>query len=153
KNIGVKDRESMSAIRQAACVGEIDGLVQDQFSGVGRLLVAVSTLLHETLDRFESASGKVTQTVLTRGNPADHELIQALQSFDRLHQEFPAIGHMISHCAAASKEGRLSDHAQWEQEAVDSIMLTELRQRLFTCLGAAMPLPVEPMPEEVEVVF
>src|ERR1043165_9614014 len=127
----------MSALQKATCVGEVDGLVPNQFSGVGRLLSAVSTVLHETLDRFESASGKVTQTVLTRGNPVDHDLIQALQSFDRLHQEFSAIKHMISRCAAASEEGRLADHAQWQQEAVDGIMLTEVRQRLLACLGAA----------------
>ena len=71
----------------------------DQFAGVGRLLSAVTTVLHETLDRFEQASGKVTQTVLTRGNPGDYELIEALQNFDRLHQEFSAIKSMITRCA------------------------------------------------------
>ena len=138
----------MSALQKATCVGEVDGLVPDQFSGVGRLLNAVSTVLHETLDRFENASGKVTQTVLTRGNPADHDLIQALQSFDRLHQEFSALKHMITHCAEASKEGRLADTTHWEQEAVDGIILTDVKQRLLACLGQALPQPAEPMVEE-----
>jgi len=139
----------MSALQEATCVGEIDGLVPDQFSGVGRLLNAVSTVLCETLERFENASGKVTQTVLSRGNAADFELIQQLQNFDRLHQEFSAIKEMISHCAAASAEGRLADTAQWEQECVSGIMLTDVKRRLLACLGAAPAESAEPMPEEM----
>ena len=143
----------MIATQEVSHFGEVDGLAlqePDQFSGVGRLLSAVSTVLHETLDRFENASGKVTQTVLTRGNPADHELIQALQNFDRIHQEFSAIKHMITHCATASVEGRLADNEQWSQDAVAGITLTDVKQRLLACLGETMPRPVaEPMGEEV----
>ena len=127
----------MIATQDVSHFGEIDGLAlqgPDQFSGVGRLLNAVSTVLHETLDRFENASGKVTQTVLTRGNPADHELIQALQNFDRIHQEFSAIKHMINHAATASSEGRLADHSQWGQDAVNGITLTDVKQRLLACM-------------------
>jgi hypothetical protein len=140
----------MSALQEATCGGEIDGLVPDRFSGVGRLLNAVSTVLHETLDRFENASGKVTQTVLARGNAADFELIQQLQNFDRLHQEFSAIKEMINHCAVASAEGRLADTAQWEQDCVSSVMLTDVKRRLLACLGAAQP---DPAPMPVEMVF
>ena len=143
----------MIAIQNVSHVGEVDGLALEepgQFSGVGRLLSAVSTVLHETLDRFEDASGRVTQTVLTRGNPADHELIQALQNFDRIHQEFSAIKHMITHCATASAEGRLADNAQWGQDAVAGITLTDVKLRLLACLGEPMPQPAaEAMGEEV----
>src|SRR5712671_3521647 len=103
----------MVATQNVSRLVELDGMALEdpgQFSGVGRLLSAVSTVLHETLDRFENASGRVAQSVLTRGNPADHELIQALQNFDRIHQEFSAIRHMITHCATASVEGRLADN-------------------------------------------
>ena len=142
----------MIATQNVSHLGEADGLASDRMvrsSGVGRLLSAVSTVLHETLDRFESASGQVTQTVLTRGNPADHELIQALQSFDRIHQEFSAIKHMITHCAAASAEGRLSDDTTWGQDAVAGIMLTDVKLRLLACLGETVPQPADPMAEEV----
>ena len=142
----------MIATQEVSHFGEVDGLTlgaSGQFSGVGRLLSAVSTVLHETLDRFENASGKVTQTVLTRGNPADHELIQALQNFDRIHQEFSAIKHMITHCATASAEGRLADHSQWGQDAVDGITLTDVKQRLLACLSDTAPEPIaEPVGEE-----
>jgi hypothetical protein len=143
----------MIAIQNVSHVGEGDGLaleVPSQFSGVGRLLRAVSTVLHETIDRLESASGRVAQTVLMRGNPADHELIQALQNFDRIHQEFSAIKDMIKHCAAASAEGRLADNAQWGQDAVAGITLTDVKQRLLICLGETMPQPAaDAMGEEV----
>jgi hypothetical protein len=142
----------MIATQEVSHFGEVNGLALEepgQFSGVGRLLTAVSTVLHETLDRFENASGKVTQTVLTRGNPADHELIQALQNFDRIHQEFSAIKHMITHCATASVEGRLADNERWGQDAVAGITLTDVKQRLLACLGETVPQPVaEPMGEE-----
>src|SRR5437764_12976449 len=110
----------MIATQDVSHFGEGSGLAlvePDQFSGVGRLLNAVSTVLHETLDRFENASGKVTQTVLTRGNPADHDLIQALQNLDRIHQEFSRIKHMLTHAATASTEARLADHSQWRQDS------------------------------------
>jgi hypothetical protein len=143
----------MIAIQNVSHVGEADSLASEepgQFSGVGRLLSAVSTVLHETLDRFEDASGRVTQTVLMRGNPADHELIQALQNFDRIHQEFSAIKHMITHCATASAEGRLADNAQWGQDAVAGITLTDVKLRLLACLGETMPQPAaDAMGEEV----
>jgi hypothetical protein len=145
----------MIATQDVSHFGEINGLAlqePDQFSGVGRLLSAVSTVLHETLDRFENASGKVTQTVLTRGNPADHELIQALQNFDRIHQEFSAIKHMITHAATASVEGRLADHSQWGQDAVDGITLTDVKQRLLDCLSATPRAPIAD-PVDAEAVF
>ena len=120
----------------------------DPFAGVGRLLSAVNTVLHETLDRFEQASGKVTQTVLTRGNPGDHELIQALQDFDRLHQEFSAIKSMITHCATATAQGSIPGEMPCGAEAVASITLTDIKQRLLACLGDNMPGPAEEVVDE-----
>ena len=146
----------MIATQEVSHFGEVNGLAlqePDQFAGVGRLLNAVSTVLHETLDRFENASGKVTQTVLTRGNPADHDLIQALQNFDRIHQEFSAIKHMITHAASASAEGRLADHSQWGQDAVDGITLTDVKQRLLACLTEETPRELAAEPAGEEAVF
>jgi hypothetical protein len=121
---------------------------EDQFAGVGRLLSAVNTVLHETLDRFEQASGKVTQTVLTRGSPGDHELIEALQNFDRLHQEFSAIKHMITHCATATAPGSVPGEMPSDTDAVSAITLTDIKQRLLTCLGETLPRPAEEVVDE-----
>ena len=128
----------MIALQQDSRFCEQDNVVSgqgDQFAGVGRLLSAVSTVLHETLDRFEQASGKVTQTVLTRGSPGDHELIEALQNFDRIHQEFSAIKSMITHCATATAEGSVPGEVPCGAEAVANITLTDIKQRLLACLG------------------
>mgnify|MGYP002652585724 CR=1 FL=1 len=51
-----------------------------------------------------------------------------------------AIKEMITHCASASAEGRLADTAQWEQECVSGIMLTDVKRRLLACLGAVVLL-------------
>ena|ERR1044071_3474674 len=120
----------------------------DPFAGVGRLLSAVNTVLHETLDRFEQASGKVTHTVLTRGNPADHELIEALQNFDRLHQEFAAIKSMITHCATATAQGSIPGEVSCGAEAVAGITLTDIKQRLLACLCETGEQPAEEVLDE-----
>jgi hypothetical protein len=141
----------MIALQKETLFGEQDSVApgqEDPFAGVGRLLSAVNTVLHETLDRFEQASGKVTQTVLTRGNPGDHELIEALQNFDRLHQEFSAIKSMITHCATATAQGAIPGELPCEAEAVASITLTDIKQRLLTCLGETMPQRTEEVIDE-----
>ena len=128
----------MIALQKESLFSEQENVVPgqgDPFAGVGRLLNAVNTVLHETLDRFEQASGKVTQTVLTRGNPGDYELIEALQSFDRLHQEFSALKSMITHCATATAEGSVPGEVPCGAEVIANITLTDIKQRLLTCLG------------------
>jgi hypothetical protein len=139
----------MIAVQKESLFSEHDNVVpgQGDFAGVGRLLNAVNTVLHETLDRFEQASGKVTQTVLTRGNPGDYELIEALQSFDRLHQEFSAFKSMITHCATATAEGSVPGEVPCGAEAVANITLTDIKQRLLTCLGE-MSQPAEEVIDE-----
>jgi hypothetical protein len=140
----------MIAVQKDALFSAQDNVVPgqgDAFAGVGRLLSAVNTVLHETLDRFEQASGRVTQTVLSRGNPGDHELIEALQNFDRLHQEFSAIKSMITHCASATAEGSVPGEVPCGPDAVSGITLTDIKQRLLACLGEASQ-PAEAVIEE-----
>ena len=142
----------MIALQKELLFSEQDNVVPgqgDAFAGVGRLLSAVNTVLHETLDRFEQASGKVTQTVLTRGNPGDYELIEALQNFDRLHQEFSAIKSMITHCATATAEGSVPGEVPCGPEAVANITLTDIKQRLLACLGDTMQPAEEVIDEAV----
>ena len=141
----------MIALQKESLFSEQDNVVPgqgDPFAGVGRLLNAVNTVLHETLDRFEQASGKVTQTVLTRGNPGDYELIEALQNFDRIHQEFSAIKSMITRCASATAPGSVAGEVSCGPEAVADITLTDIKQRLLSCLGDSMPRPGEEVLDE-----
>ena len=101
---------------------------------LGALLSAVSSVLRDTLGRFETISGGVTEHVLTRGNAADHDLIVALQDFDRLQQEFAALSNVIAHCARVSSNSEAShdDHAALGHAAIASVTLADLKDRLLT---------------------
>jgi hypothetical protein len=123
---------------------ESGALAVDEFSGDGGeaerlpsfdpkvLLAAVATVLRDTIDRFGEVSGRVTENVLTRGNPADHSLIVALQDFDRLQQEFGALNDVLSRCmenwSGAGEAGneRLADGS----DAIADISLADLKARL-----------------------
>jgi hypothetical protein len=99
---------------------------------LGVLLSALTTVLRDTLSRFEAISSQVTDHVLSRGDAEDHKLIVVLQDFDRLQQEFSALGDVISHCAAASSAGQLSDsEASLEHAAIAKITLSDLKARFM----------------------
>lgn len=122
-------------------------------SGMGALLAALSTVLHDTLERFEDISGRVTENVRTRGNAADHDLIIALQDFDRLQQEFAALGEVISHCAATSDAAwSKGDLHALGYEAINAITLADLKDRLLNCLKINAMMSA-PSPGDAEQVF
>ena len=106
----------------------------DSASELSALLAALSAVLRDTIGRFEEISGRVTDNVLTRGYAADDQLIVALQDFDRLQQEFTALGDVISHCATASSVSGSNGHAAFGYEAIAVITLSDLRDRLLNCL-------------------
>ena len=56
---------------------------------VGSFLAVFAALLLDNVLRLDETVGKVTDLVIGSGRP-DNELIVALQSFDRLKQEFEA---------------------------------------------------------------
>lgn len=96
------------------------------------LLAAIATVMRDTIERFGELSGRVTENVLTRGNPADHSLIVALQDFDRLQQEFGALNDVLSRCmeqwggAGVPDNERLADGS----DAIADISLADLKARL-----------------------
>jgi hypothetical protein len=98
---------------------------------MGALLGALSTVLRDTLGRFESISGQVSENVLTRGESPDSELIVMLQDFDRLQQEFSALVDVISYCATVSDTAQPDGgHFTLGPEAIALIKLTDLKDRL-----------------------
>ncbi len=101
---------------------------------VGALLTALSTVLQDTLGRFEQISGRVTENVLQRGQSADHDLIVALQDFDRLQQEFSALSNVISYCASASNAD--GNPKASSVEVIAAITLADLKDRLLSRLQA-----------------
>ena len=106
----------------------------DSASELTALLAALSTALRDTIGRFEEISGRVTDSVLTRSSATDDHLVVALQDFDRLQQEFTALGDVISHCATAASVVGSDGLAASGYEAIADITLAELRDRMLNSL-------------------
>jgi hypothetical protein len=105
---------------------------KDYIPSLSALLSALSTVLGDTLSRFETISSRVTQRVLTRGDAADHDLIVALQDFDRLQQEFASLGDVISHCATVSCSMEFGDYdASTGHSVIADITLSDLKTRFL----------------------
>ncbi len=105
---------------------------KDYTHNMGALLSALSTVLSDTLSRFEAISSRVTERVLTRGDAADHDLIVALQDFDRLQQEFAALGDVISHCATVSSSTASGGcDASLGHAMIADITLSDIKSRLL----------------------
>jgi hypothetical protein len=118
------------------------------------LLAALAVVLRDTIDRFSEVSGRVTENVLTRGNPADHSLIVALQDFDRLQQEFDALNGVLSNCAGLWDGSEESDgeQASFGCEAITGIGIADLKDRLLSRLhNEAIYLATHPACKDDEV--
>jgi len=126
---------------------------KDHTRDLSALLSALSTMLGDTLSRFEAISSRVTQRVLTRGDAADHDLIVALQDFDRLQQEFSALGNVISHCATVSSSPGLTGRdVSLGQAVIADITLSDLKDRFLKHLQNTELGPVA-FPDGDEKVF
>jgi hypothetical protein len=104
---------------------------------VGAHLAVVATLLRETVVRFEETVGRITETAVMRARPADRDLIVTLQDFDRLQQEFMALGDVIAHVAATTSgswSGRASADHQCRQ-AIAAISVADLKNRFLRHLS------------------
>jgi hypothetical protein len=132
-----------NALQTIAVAGDEAALAPAPGGGgydMGALLGALSTVLRDTLDRFESVSGQVSETVLTRGESADSELVVMLQDFDRLQQEFSAMVDVLSYCASASETvGPDTGHFTLGPEAIALIKLTDLKDRLHDRIRSRVP--------------
>ena len=118
-----------------------------------RLLKVLSTLFLDNVHHLEETVSQVTDLITRDGKP-DKELIVTLQSFDRLKQEFEALGGALAHYADAAK-GPLSGEAlaQFGRQVIGTIALADLRVRLLDKLQPTAPAVVlsGPPAEEVDV--
>jgi hypothetical protein len=119
---------------------------------LGAFLAAAAVMLRETVLRFEESVGRITETVVTRSRGVDRELIVSLQDFDRLQQEFTALGDVLSHLAATSdlRAGGVWP-GQHGYQAVAAISVAELKARSLRQLqGAGAPsAPADPADDVV----
>ena len=82
--------------------------------------------------RLEETVDQVTKLVMGSGRP-DRELIVTLQSFDRLKQEFEALGDALTRYAEAANAGSLGgeERAQLEEKVISAITVADLKDRLL----------------------
>jgi hypothetical protein len=135
--------------------------VPDSADNVGAFLAVFAALLLDNVLRFEETVGRVTDLVMQNGRP-ERELIVTLQSFDRLKQEFEALGDALTRYAGSTnalpEAGR--ERAQLGQDVIAAITVSDLKDRLFRRFAEDLPELVAPQisdmvaPQlDVDVVF
>ena len=149
-------KSSTNALHVVSTDGGSDsstGISDESARMLGALLFAVSTVLSDTLVRFETISGGVTEQVLTRGSAADHDLIVALQDFDRLQQEFAALSEVISLCARVSSnvDGTNGDHGSFGHDAIAKVPLADVKNSLMRNFRSNTADSAAPIVDEEQV--
>jgi len=107
---------------------------------VGSFLAVFAALLLDNVLRLDETVGKVTDMVIASGKP-DKDLVVELQSFDRLKQEFEALGDALTRYAESTNSVPPAgqERAQLGQEVIGAITLAELKDRLLSRLQEDMP--------------
>ncbi|HEY5217462.1 MAG TPA: hypothetical protein VIJ17_11300 [Pseudolabrys sp.] len=120
-----------------------------------------AALLLDNVLRLDETVGQVTDLVMGSGKP-DRELIVTLQSFDRLKQEFEALGDALTRYAEATNATPLGgeERAQLGQNVIAAITVADLKDRLVQRLQPELPeIAAPPISElvlaevDVDVVF
>src|SRR5262245_28200328 len=103
-------------------------------------LVVCAAFMQEHVLRLDETVGRVTDMVIASGRP-DKELVVELQSFDRLKQEFEALGDALTRYAESTNSVPPAgeERAQLGQEVIGAITLAELKDRLLSRLQEEMP--------------
>lgn len=121
-------------------------------SETGAFLAVFAALLLDNVVRLEDTVGQVTDLVIGNGSPS-REMIVTLQSFDRLKQEFEALGDALSRYAEASNRSGLGDDdlAQLEQRVLSGITVADLKDRLLARLQDDLPNVIAPKVSDEEL--
>ncbi len=114
--------------------------VDEPANNVGTFLAVFAALLLDNALRLEETVSRVTDLVMSSGRP-DRDLVVTLQSFDRLKQEFEALGDALTRYAQATNATPLGGEgrAQLEQDVIAAITVTDLKVRLLRRLQGDLP--------------
>lgn len=112
---------------------------------VGSFLAVFAALLLDNVLRLDETVGRVTDMVIASGKP-DRELIVTLQSFDRLKQEFEALGDALTRYAESTNSVPPAgqERVQLGQQVIGAITLAELKDRLLCRLQEELPQVAAP---------
>jgi hypothetical protein len=99
-------------------------------------LSAVADLLHETTHRFEETVARVLELVMTGRGLEERTLVMTLQDFDRLQQEFVALGNVLARYAVVTNDRPVMLDGEVElAQVAGAISVADLRDRLMLRLG------------------
>jgi hypothetical protein len=112
---------------------------EESDNDVGAFLAVFAALLLDNALRLDETVGRVTDFVMA--SKPSRELIVTLQSFDRLKQEFEALGDALTRYAEATNSVPLSTEArsQLEQNIIEGITVADLKDRLLNRLQDDLP--------------
>jgi len=99
---------------------------------VGAFLAVFAALLLDNVLRLEETVGRVTDLIMSSGRP-DRELVVTLQSFDRLKQEFEALGDALTRYAESTNAVPVAgeERIQLGEEVIGAITVADLKDRLL----------------------
>ena len=113
---------------------------KDSADNVGAFLAVFAALLLDNVLRLEETVGRVTDLIMSSGRP-DRELVVTLQSFDRLKQEFEALGDALTRYAESTNaippDG--DERVQLGEEVISAITVADLKDRLLYRLKDQLP--------------
>ena len=119
---------------------------------VGAFLAVFAALLLDNVVRLEETVGGVTDLVMGNGHPS-REMIVTLQNFDRLKQEFEALGDALTRYAAVSNKSSdgVTGLAALERNVISGITVADLKDRRLNRLQDDMPNIIRPQVSEQEL--
>ncbi|MES1155915.1 MAG: hypothetical protein ABUL48_05745 [Pseudorhodoplanes sp.] len=119
--------------------------VQDSANHVGAFLSVFAALLLDNVLRFEETAGRVTD-IVARSDRPDRELIVTLQSFDRLKQEFAALGDALTRYAESTNTLPFAgeERAEFGRGVISAITVADLKDRLLRRLQEDLPTIAAP---------
>jgi hypothetical protein len=94
---------------------------------------AIATLQQETVSRFDETVGRLSGLAMIGAGRNDRRVIMTLQDFDRLQQEFAALGEVIARLGIAVS-GLFANHDlsnKLEQDVIAGISIGDLKDRLL----------------------
>ena len=124
---------------------------KDSADNVGAFLAVFAALLLDNVLRLEETVARVTDLIMSSGRP-DRELVVTLQSFDRLKQEFEALGDALTRYAESTNaippDGE--ERVQLGEEVISAITVADLKDRLLYRLKEQLP-DLANMPKIIEM--
>ncbi len=101
---------------------------------VGAFLAVFAAMLLDNVLRLDETVGTVTGYVMA--TKPSRDLVVTLQSFDRLKQEFEALGEALTRYAEAHNAAPLNaeEHSQLQESVIAGITVADLKDRLLSRL-------------------